>query len=64
MAAMSNDDLMQTLRRGLTRSKLLFAIHRLATAAMRNLSRHAASTQELTHLLHDNIAIRAIATRC
>jgi hypothetical protein len=64
MAAMSNDDLMQTLRRGLTRSKPLFAIHRLATAAMRNLSRHAASTQELPRLLHDDVAIRPIAIRC
>jgi hypothetical protein len=35
-----------------------------ATAAMRNLSRHAASTQELPRLLHDDFAIRPIAIRC
>jgi hypothetical protein len=55
---------MKTFRGGLTRSKLLFAIHRPATAAMRNLSRHAASTQELPRLLHDDFAIRPIAIRC
>jgi hypothetical protein len=47
MAALSKGDLIQTLHRRLTRSKLLFAIHLLATAVLRNLSRRAASTQGL-----------------
>ncbi|MGA8497667.1 MAG: hypothetical protein WB764_19425 [Xanthobacteraceae bacterium] len=50
MAAMSNGDLMQILRRGLTRSKLLFAIHHLATAALRKRSHPAALMQELQGL--------------
>jgi hypothetical protein len=33
MAAMANGNLMQTLRRRLTRSKLLFAMYRAALAA-------------------------------
>jgi hypothetical protein len=64
MATMSNGDLMQTLRRGLTRSKLLSAIHFYRDGGARNLSRPAASMQELKGLLRSGVAIRPIAMRC
>jgi hypothetical protein len=41
----------------------LFAIHFLATASLRNLSRHAASMQELTRSLRVVVVIRPTAIR-
>jgi hypothetical protein len=57
-------DLMQTLRRGLTGSKLLFAILHLAMAASGNYCASGASMQELKVSLRRIVAIRPIAIRC
>jgi hypothetical protein len=64
MAVMASGNLMQILHRGLTRSKLLFAIHHIATVAWRKLSRPCRVDVGLKVSLHSGVAIRPIATRC
>jgi hypothetical protein len=64
MAAMSNGDFDENFSSRTYSIETVVCYPSSATAAMRNLSRHAASTQELPRLLHDDVAIRPIAIRC